>query len=574
MSEASVGLEPGVVLDRYELLCAIARGGMADVWLGRLKGRHGFAKLVAIKTILPEHALENRFQRMFLDEARIASGIDHPNVAKILDLGEWRECLYLVMEYVDGDSLSRLRRGIAKRNIKMTTAIALRILSDTCAGLHAAHELPGDDGQPLGVVHRDISPQNVLVPNNGSVKLIDFGVAKARDRLGDETGAGHTKGKSRYMAPEQALANAIDRRADIFAVGAMAYELFVGSTPYDGDTDMARLHALITGPPVTKVPNAPHPSIEALIVKALARDPEKRFATAAELRTALEDAMVKMRLRATPEDVAAFLARNTQDRIEERKRVVKLALDLAQKRDSIKDELERDAKVRAVADSQQSISDVSLPVVSPPKGLPVPPDSAPLPPDPASGSEPVAAPTLPVPAAAASSFTPEPVATSAPPSSATPAVPPPPPLPTEVVASSPPATVDVAGDPRRRRLIPVVAAVLGLMVVIGLAALAFRRTPDAGADTGSNGGGGTTATTTGAPGSVAMTSSTPTETATALPPTTATASVASVSPSASARPTATAHPTTRPTGRPTGRPTSTAAGTRTAKPKGSDVVIQ
>jgi len=333
-------LEPGVVLDRYELLCTIARGGMAHVWLGRFKGKHGFEKLVAVKTILPEHALDERFRRMFLDEARIASGVDHPNVAKILDLGEWRDFLYLVMEYVDGDPLSRLRRTLDRRSITMPIPLVLRMLSDICSGLHAAHELRGEDGTPLGVVHRDVSPQNVLVSHTGLSKLIDFGVAKARDRLGEETGAGFAKGKSRYMAPEQALAKPVDRRSDIFALAAMAYEIFEGQAPYDGPNDMARLHSLITGDEIKAVKHAPHPAVERLILKALAREPDARFATAAEMRSALEDAMVQMKVRAGAEELGAFVTEHTGERIAERKRVVKLALDAAGERQRIKDMLE------------------------------------------------------------------------------------------------------------------------------------------------------------------------------------------------------------------------------------------
>jgi serine/threonine protein kinase len=334
-------LEPGVVLDRYELLCTIARGGMAHVWLGRFKGKHGFEKLVAVKTILPEHALDERFRKMFLDEARIASGVEHPNVAKILDLGEWRDFLYLVMEYVDGDALSRLRRTLDRRGVKMPVPLVLRILSDICSGLHSAHELRGEDGAPLGVVHRDVSPQNVLISHTGVSKLIDFGVAKARDRLGEETGAGFAKGKSRYMAPEQALAKPVDRRSDIFALGAMAYEVFEGQAPYDGPNDMARLHSLITGDEIKAVKHAPHPAVEKLILKALARDPDARFSTAAEMRTAIEDAMVQLKVRAGAEEVGAFVTEHTGERVAERKRVVKLALDAAVERQRIKDMLEQ-----------------------------------------------------------------------------------------------------------------------------------------------------------------------------------------------------------------------------------------
>jgi serine/threonine-protein kinase len=352
------------VLDRYELLCTIARGGMAHVWLGRFKGKHGFEKLVAVKTILPEHALDERFRNMFLDEARIASGVEHPNVAKILDLGEWRDCLYLVMEYVDGDSLSRLRRSVEKRSIKLPLPLALRILADTCAGLHAAHDLRAEDDSLLNVVHRDISPQNVLIPTNGVAKLIDFGVAKARHRLGEETSAGFAKGKSRYMSPEQALSKPVDRRADLFAVGAMAYEIFEGNAPYDGPNDMARLHALITGETVKTVKHAPHPAIEKIITKALARDPDERYATANEMRVAIEDAMVQLKVRASADEIAAFVSEHTSVRIVERKRVVKIALDAAAERQRIKDMLSQGTLSRKEQGSTpdlSSASDLALP---------------------------------------------------------------------------------------------------------------------------------------------------------------------------------------------------------------------
>ena len=208
-------LEPGTVLDRYEMLCAIARGGMAHVWLARFQGKHGFEARVAIKTILPEFAVNPRFQKMFLDEARIASRIDHPNVAKILDLGEQHEVLFLVMEYVDGDSLSRLTHILEKNKVALPLGLVLRITSDVAAGLHAAHELTGPDGQNLAVVHRDVSPPNVLIAQNGTVKLIDFGIAKARHRLGEETSSDLARGKARYMALEQASGEPIDRRADV-----------------------------------------------------------------------------------------------------------------------------------------------------------------------------------------------------------------------------------------------------------------------------------------------------------------------------------------------------------------------
>src|SRR5580698_9099367 len=163
MEAAESILRAGYRLDRYELLCPIATGGMATVWLARLRGKRGFEKLFAIKTIRTELVDDPRFQEMFLDEARIASGIQHPNVAQILDLGEQQDVLFIVMEWVDGESLAKIRKLLAKRGTKLPLGIALRILADACAGLHAAHELCDQRGERLGIVHRDVSPQNLLV---------------------------------------------------------------------------------------------------------------------------------------------------------------------------------------------------------------------------------------------------------------------------------------------------------------------------------------------------------------------------------------------------------------------------
>ena len=224
-------LAPGYRLDRYELLGPLAEGGMASVWIARQRGKHGFEKLVAIKTILPQYASDDRFRQMFLDEARIASRIEHFNVARIIDLGEEHEVLYLVMEYVDGDSLSKLRRTCTKAGVTIPPGVLLRILADACSGLHEAHELKDESGQLLDIVHRDISPHNILVSTKGVAKVIDFGIAKARDRMAGETNAGVLKGKIQYMAPEQALGRKVDRRADFWAVGARSTTCSRASPP-------------------------------------------------------------------------------------------------------------------------------------------------------------------------------------------------------------------------------------------------------------------------------------------------------------------------------------------------------
>ena len=163
---------------------------MAAVWLARQKGHRLFERLVVVKTILPQYATQEQFQKMFLDEARVAAAIEHPNVARTIDGGEKGDLLYIVMEWIDGESLSRLQRAVEKNGAKLPAGLVLRLLADCCAGLHAAHELRDKSGNPLGVVHRDVSPQNVLVSTAGVAKLIDFGVAKARDRASEGTSAG------------------------------------------------------------------------------------------------------------------------------------------------------------------------------------------------------------------------------------------------------------------------------------------------------------------------------------------------------------------------------------------------
>jgi len=310
---------------------------MASVWVARQRGKHGFEKLVAIKTILPKFAADIRFQEMFLDEARIAARIEHMNVAQILDLGEEHEILYLAMEYVDGDAVSKLNRACQKKGIKIPTGIVLRVMADTCAGLHEAHELKDATGRLLEIVHRDVSPHNVLVSTKGIAKLIDFGIAKARSRVGTDTNSGVLKGKIQYMAPEQALGRPVDRRADVWAVGAIIYHLLAGKPPYEGDNQLATLHLLGSGRPPVPLPPSVHPSIAGVVRKALAHAPEGRYETAAELREAIEDAMIEAMVPTTVADVAAFSSEHLADRAERRRQAVDIALAAAAERRRVED---------------------------------------------------------------------------------------------------------------------------------------------------------------------------------------------------------------------------------------------
>jgi serine/threonine-protein kinase len=333
----SSNLAPGYKLDRYELLCPIAEGGMASVWVARQRGKHGFEKLVAIKTILPAFASDPRFQEMFLDEARIASRIEHPNVTHILDLGEENEVLYLAMEYVDGDALSRLNHACIRAGIKIPPGVLLRILADTCAGLHEAHEMMDASGHPLEVVHRDVSPHNILVSTKGVAKLIDFGIAKAKSRAGGDTNSGVLKGKTQYMAPEQAQGKPVDRRADLWAVGVVLYFLLSGKPPFEAENQLATLNLLASGQPPPPLPASVHPAIAAVVRKALWHAPESRYQTAAELREAIERAIVEAKVPTTQRDVAAFAGKYLAERAEKRRQAIDLALAAAAERRRVED---------------------------------------------------------------------------------------------------------------------------------------------------------------------------------------------------------------------------------------------
>jgi serine/threonine protein kinase len=328
-------LAPGYKLDRYELLCPIAEGGMASVWVARQRGKHGFEKLVAIKTILPKFASDVRFQEMFLDEARIASRIEHANVAQIFDLGEENEILYLAMEYVEGDALSKLNRACQRKGMKIPTGVLLRVLSDTCAGLHEAHEMKDPSGRALEIVHRDVSPHNILVSTKGTAKLIDFGIATARSRAGAETSSGVLKGKIQYMAPEQALGQRLDRRADIWAVGAILYTLLAGKPPFEAENPLATLHLLGSGRPPMPLPSSVHPAISAIVRRALSFAADHRYPTASDLRDAIERAMVATQCSTTSSEVAAFAAVHLADRIEKRRASIDAALAAAAAREQL-----------------------------------------------------------------------------------------------------------------------------------------------------------------------------------------------------------------------------------------------
>ncbi|XXY14879.1 protein kinase [Sorangium sp. So ce216] len=274
---------------RYESLRAIASGGMATVYLGRAVGAGGFERLVALKMMHPHIAAEPEFVAMFLDEARLAARVRHPNVVATFDLVE--DPLFLVMEYIEGPSLHLLLRTCARAKRPVPLGIALRIFLDVLAGLHAAHELTGSDGEPLHLVHRDVSPQNVLVGIDGVARITDFGVARAETRLMSTQGNA-LKGKLAYMAPEQIRAQQVDRRSDVYSAGVVLWEMLTEERLFKADNDGALIAHILQGPPTGPrgvVPSVPA-AIDRICLRALSTDPDDRFPTAAAFAEALEEA--------------------------------------------------------------------------------------------------------------------------------------------------------------------------------------------------------------------------------------------------------------------------------------------
>lgn len=269
----------------------VGSGGMAHVWAARHRGA---GAVFALKMLMPHLAGNSAFREMFFDEARIASRIQHENVARTFELVDLDGILTLVMEWVDGSSMIRmLRPGPDDRDdlpiVALPVRHAVKILAETCAGLHAAHELVGDDGRPLAVVHRDVSPHNILLTLDGRAKVTDFGVAKAIGKS-HMTIAGQVKGKLAYMSPEQLVGGGLDRRSDIFSLGSVLYESTTGQRPFQGEHDPQVMAAIVMGnfrPPSQIVRGYPK-GLEEIVLRALSTEPEARHPTALQLKQALE----------------------------------------------------------------------------------------------------------------------------------------------------------------------------------------------------------------------------------------------------------------------------------------------
>jgi serine/threonine protein kinase len=311
-------LAQGDKLGKYELVRQIAIGGMAELYLARTVGIEGFEKLVVVKRILPQFASNSSFVAMFVNEARLAATLQHPNVAQVYDIGVDDGEFFFAMEYVHGENLDHLAAQAQQRNAGVPLDATLTLIAGLCSGLHYAHERIGPDGTPIGIVHRDVSPSNVLVSYDGTVKLVDFGIARATSRT--TSAHGGLKGKIVYMSPEQCRADTVlDRRSDLYSIGTLLYQLTTGRTPFTGETDYAVLNQIVNvdaPPPRSFLPTYPE-ALERIVLRALARDPAQRFASALELQGALEDFAHENRLRVSPLVLAKLMSSMFPARLEE-----------------------------------------------------------------------------------------------------------------------------------------------------------------------------------------------------------------------------------------------------------------
>lgn len=288
-------------LGKYTLVHKLAEGGMAQVWIAR---ESGLSRLVVVKYILPVFSQNEEFRRMLIDEAKTAGQLNHANIVQIYELGRVGDSYFIAMELIDGENLTSIFQACKTQRRSIPLPIAARIMADACRGLHHAHARKNHHGRPLGIVHRDLSPQNIMVTYEGVVKVVDFGIAKATDRL-SSTRVGVLKGKPKYMSPEQVRGVPLDHRSDIFSAGTLLYELCTGVPTFDAD--VAALLLLVSEckfPRPSVVDPEISPQLEAVILRALAPNPEDRFADANEMRLALEESAARA---ATSDDVGAFL---------------------------------------------------------------------------------------------------------------------------------------------------------------------------------------------------------------------------------------------------------------------------
>ncbi|HKU39529.1 MAG TPA: serine/threonine-protein kinase, partial [Polyangiales bacterium] len=298
---------------RYRVIKRLEAGGMAEVYLGEATGVEGFKKRVAIKRVLPHLAQNENFIRMFLDEARLSARLNHANIVSVFDISAREDTYFLIMEFVDGANLKKILESLHRRGQRFPLPEAIYVCAEAARGLSYAHELHDENGHPLGIVHRDISPPNIMVTKNGEVKVADFGLAKAGTQL-SQTDPGVVKGKFSYLSPEAAFGKEVDARADIFSLGIVLWEMLAGRRLFLGETDYATVKLVQQAniPRLSPLNPQVDDTFEEILLRALARDPEQRFQSAADLGDALSQYLFSRELKVTSRDVAS-LVRDTRD---------------------------------------------------------------------------------------------------------------------------------------------------------------------------------------------------------------------------------------------------------------------
>ncbi|MGA9524508.1 MAG: serine/threonine-protein kinase [Myxococcaceae bacterium] len=338
---------------KYTLVDRIAVGGMAEIFLARQAGLEGFEKTIVIKRIRPHLSKQTNFVRMFLNEAKLAAQLNHPNIVQIYDLGMINESYFIAMEYIFGRDMRRIIPKADQMGIPFPMVYALKIASSVCEGIYYAHQRSDLYGNPLNIVHRDVTPENIFVSFDGTVKVLDFGIAKAANQI-EQTRAGEIKGKLSYMSPEQCMGQPLDCRSDIFSLGVVLYEWLTGFKLFTGESEVAILKSITEGkiyrPSYFKadIPEV----VENILMKALEKDREKRYQTAWELQYDLDQFLSQYEFTPSNIHLSNFLRQLFSDELEEEKS------RLASRRPEMEE----------VISSEEVISELDVAVVTPKPG--------------------------------------------------------------------------------------------------------------------------------------------------------------------------------------------------------------
>ena len=334
-----MGTGPRTRIGRYEVLTRLSVGGMAELFLAFVAGPGGFRKFVALKRILPAFKEEDEFVAMFLDEARISAALSHANIAQVFELGEADGDFYIAMEFIEGQDLSRVHKMAVRKGTVLPVRFSAAVVRDVCQGLHYAHHFTSPAGRPLPVIHRDLSLRNIMVTYGGATRIIDFGIAKAKGGL-SSTQAGMVKGSSGYMSPEQIRGEELTGESDLFATGAVLYELLTGKRVFQGPDETSTMYKVLNDtpqPPHLLNPEVPL-ELSAVVMRALEKDPRRRFQTGRDMARALEHAVKPM----DEEERAAWIQANFAETMQRTREMLALADggtddSVAQAADSLRD---------------------------------------------------------------------------------------------------------------------------------------------------------------------------------------------------------------------------------------------